>query len=73
MTVDYLSRHLKRDVGASDLELLMEGEIEAVRPMPAKSTAYGRVGRLRMRSLWREAGYTRTPRHTGRHRRRDRL
>ena len=73
MTVDYLSRHLKRDIGTSELEVLMDAEIEAVRPMPAKPTTRGRVGRLRMRSLWREAGYTRTPRHVGRHRRRDRL
>jgi hypothetical protein len=73
MTVDYLSRHLKRDIGTNDLELLMDAEIEAVRPMPAKPTARGRVGRLRMRSLWREAGYAPAPRHIGRHRRRDRL
>ncbi|MEU6861241.1 hypothetical protein AB0B28_20505 [Glycomyces sp. NPDC046736] len=56
MTVDYLSRHLKRDVGVNELELLLSEEIEAVRPMTPPSTLFGRIGRLRMRSLWKEAG-----------------
>lgn len=73
MTVDYLSRHLKKDVGATDLEVLLGEEIEAVRPMTETGSLFSGVGRLRMRSLWKAAGYTRTPRHTGRHRRRGRL
>lgn len=73
MTVDYLSRHLKNDVGVKDLEVLMGGEIEAVRPLTQTGSLFTGVGRLRMRSLWKAAGYTRTPRHTGRHRRRGRL
>jgi hypothetical protein len=73
MTVDYLSRHLKRDVGAKELEVLLSEEIEAARPMTPTNTLFGGVGRLRMRSLWKEAGYARTTRHTGRHRRRGRL
>lgn len=73
MTVDYLSRHLKRDVGVNELELLLDGEIEAARPMPTTNTVYGRIGRLRMRSLWKDAGYARPIRHTGSHRRRGRL
>ncbi len=73
MTVDYLSRHLKRDVGAKELEVLLNEEIEAARPMTPTNTLFSGVGRLRMRSLWKEAGYARTPRHTGRHRRRGRL
>ncbi|WP_205327393.1 hypothetical protein [Glycomyces sp. YM15] len=72
MTVDHLSRHLKQDVGVKDLEVLMGGEIEAARPLQTNSLFSG-IGRLRMRSLWKEAGYARTPRHTGRHRRRGRL
>ncbi|MCC3765583.1 hypothetical protein K3N28_21205 [Glycomyces sp. TRM65418] len=67
MTVEHLSRHLKRDVGANDLEVLLSGEIEAGRPMLPTSTLFGRVGRLRMRGMWKEAGYS------GRHRRRGRL
>jgi hypothetical protein len=67
MTVDHLSRHLKRDVGLNDLEVLLNEEIEAVRPMTPANTLFGHVGRLRMRSMWQEAGYT------GRHRRRGRL
>jgi hypothetical protein len=73
MTVDYLSRHLKQDVGVKDLEVLMGGEIEAARPLTQTSSLFSGVGRLRMRSLWKEAGYARTPRHIGRHRRRGRL
>jgi len=72
MTVEYLSRHLKQDVGANDLELLLDAEIEAARPMPLTNPLFGGVGRLRMRSLWKEAGYTGS-RHAGRHRRRGRL
>ncbi|MDA1362197.1 hypothetical protein O1R50_21405 [Glycomyces luteolus] len=56
-----------------DLEVLMGGEIEAVRPLTQTGSLFTGVGRLRMRSLWKEAGYARTPRHTGRHRRRGRL
>jgi hypothetical protein len=67
MTVDHLSRHLKRDVGVKDLEVLLNEEIEAVRPMTPTNTLFGHVGRLRMRSMWKEAGYA------GRHRRRGRL
>lgn len=67
MTVDHLSRHLKRDVGLNDLEVLLNEEIEAVRPMTPTNTLFGHVGRLRMRNMWQEAGYT------GRHRRRGRL
>lgn len=59
MTVDHLSRHLKRDVGVKELELLIDGEIEANRPMATPSTLFGRIGRLRMRSLWKEAGDSR--------------
>jgi hypothetical protein len=73
MTVDYLSRHLKKDVGAPELEVLLGEEIEAVRPLTETGSLFSGVGRLRMRSLWKEAGYARTPRHTGRHRRRGRL
>jgi hypothetical protein len=65
MTVDHLSRHLKRDVGVKDLGPSLMEEVEAIRPM--ELTLRGGVGRLRMRSLWKEAGYT------GRHRRRGRL
>jgi len=65
MTVDHLSRHLKRDVGVKDLGPSLTEEVEAIRPM--ELTLLNSVGRLRMRSLWKEAGYT------GRHRRRGRL
>ncbi|THV24463.1 hypothetical protein [Glycomyces paridis] len=73
MTVDHLSRHLKRDVGANELELLLDEEIEAARPLPTRPAAFGTIGRLRMWSLWKDAGYTRPTRHLGRHRRRGRL
>jgi hypothetical protein len=59
MTVDYLSRHLKRDVGVKELELLLGEELEAVRPMKPSNTLFGRIGRLRMRSLWKESGDSR--------------
>ena len=58
MTVDHLSRHLKRDVGVEDLEL-PTAEVEAVRPLSPANLLYGRIGRLRMRSLWKEAGHSR--------------
>jgi hypothetical protein len=64
MTVDYLSRHLKRDVGMKDLG---PSEVEAVRPMAPTSLMFGR---LRMRSLWTEAGYKRVALKGGKHRRR---
>jgi hypothetical protein len=67
MTVEHLSRHLKRDVGVNDLEVLLNEEIEAARPMTPANTLFGHVGRMRMRSMWKEAGYA------GRHRRRGRL
>lgn len=67
MTVDYLSRHLKKDVGVKDLGPSFTGDAEAIRPMALTNPLLGGVGRLRMRSLWKEAGYT------GRHRRRGRL
>ncbi|MFG3343079.1 hypothetical protein [Glycomyces sp. NPDC048151] len=65
MTVEYLSRHLKNDVGIEDLGPVFAAEAETIRPI--ELTLAGSVGRLRMRSLWKEAGYT------GRHRRRGRL
>ncbi|WP_199043079.1 hypothetical protein [Glycomyces salinus] len=58
MTVDYLSRHLKRDVGVQDLEL-PTAEAEESRPVSPTNLMFGRVGRLRMRSLWKEAGHSR--------------
>jgi hypothetical protein len=66
MTVDHLSRHLKRDVGANEFEVLLSEEIEAHRPMSPANTFFGRVGRLRMRGMWKEAGYTGRHRHRGR-------
>jgi hypothetical protein len=69
MTVDYLSRHLKRDVGVNSPDPQVTGEIEAVRPLTPTSRTYGRVGRMRMRSLWLEAGYIRPAFKAGKHRR----
>ncbi|WP_112133714.1 hypothetical protein [Glycomyces dulcitolivorans] len=67
MTVDYLSRHLKRDVGVQDLGPSLTEAVEAVRPMAPTSLAFGR---LRMRSLWKEAGYKQVELMGGKHRRR---
>lgn len=58
MTVDYLSRHLKSDVGVQDLELPIR-EVEVSRPVSSANLLFGRVGRIRMRSLWKEAGHSR--------------
>ncbi|WP_460545299.1 hypothetical protein [Glycomyces halotolerans] len=58
MTVDYLSRHLKRDVGEQDLGLPMR-EVEAGRVVSSANLLFGRVARIRMRSLWKEAGHSR--------------
>ena len=71
MTVDYLSRHLKRDVGSEDLEPPMR-ELEIGRALSTANLVFGRVGRLRMRSLWKEAGHSRAA-YTARKRRRGRL
>lgn len=67
MTVDYLSRHLKRDVGVQDLGPSLAEEVEAVRPLAPTIEMFGR---LRMRSLWTEAGYKRVVLRGGKHRRR---
>ncbi|MEU5875628.1 hypothetical protein AB0A73_29205 [Glycomyces sp. NPDC047369] len=67
MTVDYLSRHLKRDVGVQDLGPSLAEEVEAVRPLAPTTEMFGR---LRMRSLWTEAGYKRVGLRGGKHRRR---
>lgn len=68
MTVEHLSRHLKRDLlGQEAVEVLLSEEIDAIRPMAPTNTLFGHVGRLRMHSMWKEAGYA------GRHRRRGRL
>ena len=67
MTVDYLSRHLKRDVGVNDLEPSFPEAVEAVRPMAPSRAMFGR---LRMRSIWKDAGYSRVEFKGGKHRRR---
>ncbi|WP_156926138.1 hypothetical protein [Glycomyces arizonensis] len=68
MTVDYLSRHLKRDVGSQDFELPIR-EVEAGRAVGSANLLFGRVGRIRMRSLWKEAGHARTEFTARKHRR----
>ncbi|HEX2144777.1 MAG TPA: hypothetical protein VHG10_09745 [Glycomyces sp.] len=67
MTVDYLSRHLKNDVGVKDLGPSLPEEVEAVRPMAPTNAMFGR---LRMRSIWKDAGYSRVEFKGGKHRRR---
>ncbi|GAB3650300.1 hypothetical protein [Glycomyces tarimensis] len=68
MTVEYLSRHLKRDVGVHDLGLTMR-EVELGRAMSTANLLYGRVGRIRMRSLWNEAGHSAAAFTASKHRR----
>jgi len=56
VTVEHLSRHLKRDVGSHDFDL-PAGQLEAARASSSAGLLIGRVGRIRMRSLWKEAGH----------------
>lgn len=58
MTVEHLSRHLKRDVGAQNFDLPIR-EVEAGRALSPGNLLFGRVGRVRMRSLWKESGHSR--------------
>jgi hypothetical protein len=68
MTVDHLSDHLKRDVGTGQSGIPIS-EIQTRRAMTStqllvpgtvttSNLLFGRVGRLRMRSLWKEAGHS---------------
>ncbi|WP_100445566.1 hypothetical protein [Glycomyces xiaoerkulensis] len=68
MTVDHLSRHLQRDVGCQELEPPIT-EVENGRAVGSMNLL---VGRIRMRSLWKEAGRERAG-STARRHRRDRL
>ncbi|HEU5130085.1 MAG TPA: hypothetical protein VFU12_19045 [Glycomyces sp.] len=68
MTVDYLSRHLKRDVGLQDFDP-SAGRLEDGRAMSSAELLIGRVGRIRMRSLWKESGYAGAASPVPRHRR----